>query len=653
MTQDLLENLPDFELTRLEGIQSIFTLINLIPDPAIIYQRAKDEIVTANNPLFLLTNLGENDFIGQPIKTLLPNLTETDPIIGHGKKALLRHKKQPLMPVNVRIFNLTKSAEILLIVLKPQELTQFIRHRSSEGPEIIEGLLSIIEYVSGQEGNTNLAQILQKSRMILKADIACIYKSDNTHPHLRMDLCDGDQLDIPFPKFIPNEDFFSNQYPMLWTPDRPANDALQKTAENHDIKFLVIAPLGNESSKSGVFIAAGKDLNYDQNTLPLTRLIASYLTGLMDSQITLAQSRNLARRIKQVVHIQNEIISNLEEGTIILSPDLTIAEMNPAAEAILGYANREALRQHIDSILIGSESLGSAFSSAQEGIPTLTGGDLTLHHRDGKSFPAKVMVTPVLSKGQLLSIIVLIRDLSQQEQHQAANKQLEQRAILGEVTAIFAHEVRNPINAIMLSLQVLEDNLADDDQNIKWIQNMRDECNKLMYLMESVLSFAKPLEYKMSAVDMDFLISRILERWHPRLVRLNIGSYYESGVDNPIVEGDFRALEQVFTNIISNAVNAMSEKGGSLGIKITQPDHKEDQNFYQITLTDTGHGIPDEIKAHMFKPFVTGSQHGTGLGLAITQRIVNAHKGRIEVDSFAGGTIFKIFLVKMKGFNNR
>ena len=97
----------------------------------------------------------------------------------------------------------------------------------------------------------------------------------------------------------------------------------------------------------------------------------------------------------------------------------------------------------------------------------------------------------------------------------------------------------------------------------------------------------------------------------------------------------------------------MSEKGGSLGIKITQPEHEEDQNFYQITLTDTGHGIPDEIKAHMFKPFVTGSQHGTGLGLAITQRIVNAHKGRIEVDSFAGGTIFKIFLVKMKGHNIR
>jgi signal transduction histidine kinase len=261
------------------------------------------------------------------------------------------------------------------------------------------------------------------------------------------------------------------------------------------------------------------------------------------------------------------------------------------------------------------------------------------------------MMSPVMNNGQILSIIILIKDLSQQQQNQADRKQLEQRAILGEVTAIFAHEVRNPINAIMLSLQVIEDNLPEGDENIKWIDNMRDECNKLLYLMESVLSFAKPLEYKMSGVDLDFMLRRILERWHPRLLRLNISSYYESEVENPIVDGDLRALEQVFTNIISNSVNAMREEGGTLGIRITQPDHDEDRNFYQVILTDSGHGIPDEIKAHMFKPFVTGSDHGTGLGLAITQRIINAHKGKIEVDSYTGGTIFRIFLMKKKGLN--
>lgn len=651
MTQNLPENLADSELSRLEGIQSILTLINLIPDPAIIYQRANDKILTANNPLYLLSNLGEKDFIGQPIKALLPNITDTDPISGHDKKALLRHKKQPLIPVNVRIFSLSSSKETLLILLKPEEIKPSNKSDEIELTNLIESLHSFIQTSNGQDMISTLQRLLIESATILDADLVCLFKASGTMPQLVQFLSNDETLASELPNLLTNEDLANTQQSELWTPESPALTPIQKAAARANFNFLTAVPLGQGSAKFGLFVTAGKATIRHPIVLPLTKLIAAYISGLMEDQIALHNLRNLANKVKQVVKIQNEIIANLDEGVIILSPDLTIAEINPAAETILGYANVEVLRQQINSILIGSDSLGSAFSSAQQGIPTLTGGELTLHHRNGKSFPAQVIMAPVMSHDQLLSIILLIRDLSQEEQSQAARKQLEQRAILGEVTAIFAHEVRNPINAIMLSLQVMEDNLAEDDENLRWIENMRDESNKLMYLMESVLSFAKPLEYKMSGVDLDFMLPRILERWHPRLLRLNVSSYYETEVDNPIVEGDFRALEQVFTNLISNAVNAMSEKGGSLGIKISESEHEEDRNFYQITLTDSGHGIPDEIKAHMFKPFVTGSHRGTGLGLAITQHIINAHKGKIEVDSFAGGTIFKIFLVKKKGLS--
>jgi nitrogen-specific signal transduction histidine kinase len=90
----------------------------------------------------------------------------------------------------------------------------------------------------------------------------------------------------------------------------------------------------------------------------------------------------------------------------------------------------------------------------------------------------------------------------------------------------------------------------------------------------------------------------------------------------------------------------MTEDGGQLSIKITEAEGADDQQFYQINVTDSGPGIPADIKEHMFKPFITGTKHGTGLGLAITQRIINAHKGKIEVDSYPGGTIFKVFLAK-------
>jgi PAS domain S-box-containing protein len=652
VSQNLSNQQPSFDLTREEGIQSILTLINLIPDPAVIYHSGRDEILSANNPLYLLTQLGENDFIGTSIKALLPNLTDTNPISGHDKQALLRHKKQPLIPVNVRIFSLTHGKDTLLITLKPEAILTTSKPALADQAELINNLKSLVQYRGKSDFREVVVNILQHSAKVLGADVTCVYKASGTTPQLVQYAANNSSLASNLPKVIYKDTLSHLQDLTLWTAEKPPNNLFQMTASQAGMNFIVTVPLGNDSAKFGLFAAGGSNTTHAPLIQPLTELIAAYISGLMKDQVTLQNLRNLSNKIKQVVKIQNEIIANLDEGVIILSPDLTIAEINPASESLLGYANVEALRQHIDSVLIGSESLGSALSSARQGIPTLTAGDLTLNHRNGKSFPAQVMMTPVMNKDQLLAIIILIRDTSEEAQSQAANKQLEQRAILGEVTAIFAHEVRNPINAIMLAIQVMEDNLEGDAENQKWIDNIRDECNKLMYLMDSVLSFAKPLEYKMSAVDLDEMIPRILERWRPRLMRLNITSYYDSAIKRPVIEGDSRALEQVFTNLISNSSNAMSEEGGSLAIKISEPDLEEDKNSLLISLTDTGHGIPDEIKAHMFKPFVTGSSHGTGLGLAITQRIINAHKGKIEVDSFAGGTIFKIYLSKSKGLSS-
>ena len=653
MTDNLPEYLNFLNSNLDEGIHSILTLFNLLPDPAILYQPDGDAIVAANNAFYLMTNLGEDEFIQHSIKTILPNIADTDPISGHNKHALLRHKKQPLIPVTVRIFPLNHVEKHLILLLKPEESQLISKSLVDEQSKTIERLISLVQTKNEINIEVALEQILHQASALLNAQVVCLYKATGSTPPLVQHIANDMGLAAEFPHQVANEDLVHHQEPELWTPDKPILSIFHRKASEANFQFLVMVPLELDTSKFGMFVAGAKTPLSHTHTLSLTKLIAAYIASQWEHQNTHQNLRRLTNKIRQVVKIQNEIITNLDEGVIILAPNLTIAELNPAAETILGYANVETLRHPVNSILIGSESLGSALKSAQQGIPTLTGGDLTLHHRTGRSFSAQVMMSPVMKDGQLLSIIILIRDLSQQEQSQATTKQLEQRAILGEVTAIFAHEVRNPINAIMLSLQVMEDNLDERDPNHKWIENMRDECNKLMYLMDSVLSFAKPLEYKMAGVDLNFLLSRILERWHPMLMRLKISPYFESEVDHPVIEGDLRALEQVFTNLISNSVNAMSEKGGSLGIKITESDNDHDRCFIQIILTDTGHGIPDEIKAHMFKPFVTGSSRGTGLGLAITQRIINAHKGKIEVDSYPGGTIFRIFLLKRKGSNNK
>jgi signal transduction histidine kinase len=178
---------------------------------------------------------------------------------------------------------------------------------------------------------------------------------------------------------------------------------------------------------------------------------------------------------------------------------------------------------------------------------------------------------------------------------------------------------------------------------------MQHDCNRLTHLMESVLSFSRPQEYKFEPTDLGMLLKRILERWEPRMARANVKSLFLPGNDMPAVSGDPRALEQVFTNLISNAVQAMSSSGGSLAIKIEQTHPPQEHPQVVVSFTDSGPGIPDEIREHIFEPFITTNPQGTGLGLAITKRIVTAHKGSIFVTSFPGGTMFQVSLPAIIG----
>ena len=167
--------------------------------------------------------------------------------------------------------------------------------------------------------------------------------------------------------------------------------------------------------------------------------------------------------------------------------------------------------------------------------------------------------------------------------------------------------------------------------------------------MESVLAFSRPMETKFEKIDLQFLLNRILDRWHPRLARLGIELFFNSEENLPPIQGNSRALDQVFTNLISNAVEAMQDSGGTLGIQLKRVATSTKKTWIEISISDNGHGIPDELKDRIFEPFVTTGQRGTGLGLAITKNIITAHRGSINLSSFPGGTVFQIHLLAVEG----
>ena len=180
------------------------------------------------------------------------------------------------------------------------------------------------------------------------------------------------------------------------------------------------------------------------------------------------------------------------------------------------------------------------------GISTHDLGSVYLHRRNGISFPAHVKVLPVLNQEKVVSLLILLRDLSEHEQTRIRTQQLEQRAVLGGFTAIFAHEVRNPINNISTGLQLINTRLPKEDPNQKVIKRMLGDCIRLDHLMESVLSFSRPLEPKIKSMSVSDLINIVIDRWRPRMGRLNIQPVINYPEDVPYVAGDNRPARAGF-----------------------------------------------------------------------------------------------------------
>jgi signal transduction histidine kinase len=210
------------------------------------------------------------------------------------------------------------------------------------------------------------------------------------------------------------------------------------------------------------------------------------------------------------------------------------------------------------------------------------------------------------------------------------------------VTAVFAHEVRNPINNISTGLQLMALNLPDTDPNQEIIARLQQDCDRLAELMKSVLSYSHPSDYEMEPVDLGALITRMIERMRAKLSRSKIKHHIQIEPDIPLILGNPRALEQVFTNLISNAMQAMGDQEGTLAVKIQAVKTPGRRGHVEVSVADSGPGIPKELLDRIFQPFFTTKPNGTGLGLAITRRIITAHKGNLQVNSFPGGTVFSV-----------
>ncbi|MEP7077295.1 MAG: ATP-binding protein [Acidobacteriota bacterium] len=241
--------------------------------------------------------------------------------------------------------------------------------------------------------------------------------------------------------------------------------------------------------------------------------------------------------------------------------------------------------------------------------------------------------------------------LEKNRELEAQLQQAEKSAVVGRLGSAIAHEIRNPLNYINLTLDHLRSKFTPEDpekgaQFRKLTSQLKSEVARINQQISDFLNYSRPAKANLQPVDARKVIEDSLRIAEVQAAENNVKISVVEHEDVPKILGDPEFLRSVFNNLFINALQSMGSDGGSLNIRIT-PDDLGD--FVKFEISDTGNGIPEENLQKIFEPYFSTKETGTGLGLAIVQKIVDIHNGIITVDSKEGeGTKFTVRLPKAK-----
>ncbi len=243
-------------------------------------------------------------------------------------------------------------------------------------------------------------------------------------------------------------------------------------------------------------------------------------------------------------------------------------------------------------------------------------------------------------------IYAIARDVS--EQHSLTDKlvQADKLVLLGQITAGVTHEIRNPLAAVNLNLQILKRNFSDDATFSKYIDTALQGVDRISRIIEVTLNFSRQSTPDMKLHNLNNLIPTSLELVSSVLKRKDIKVEIKLDEKLPEVNIDNKQMQQVLINLLTNAADAIKLKGKiAITTYIEKGLRKNEGDFVVIAITDNGVGISPDDLPKIFNPFFTRKSDGTGLGLPITQRIVYQHQGIIDVESIVNkGTTFYVKL---------
>jgi len=313
------------------------------------------------------------------------------------------------------------------------------------------------------------------------------------------------------------------------------------------------------------------------------------------------------------------IISTLGVGVLVVNEYGQITGWNPEASRILGFGMEAgSMIEEVGDTQVLTDAIMRVYGAAMDGER------ISLAVREGDGMAWSIIGSPLATGGATLAI----QDVSDQDRAQKELARVRRLAEIGQMTAAIAHEIRNPLTGIRSSAQMVKECGAEAAEFGKIIE---EEALKLNALCDEFLEFAKPLQLSVQHVAPGKLVESLAQRHWQDFAKADVKLNLEIASDAPTIEADPLRLEQVFRNLLLNALQACGA-GDEVTVHVG-PD--------RIEVRDNGTGLDAGMKEKLFTPFFTTKASGTGLGLPNVRKIVDAHGWSIGVDTEPGkGTAF-------------
>jgi len=355
----------------------------------------------------------------------------------------------------------------------------------------------------------------------------------------------------------------------------------------------------------------------------------------LKAQATLIQEKNAAES-------RYRILVEQSPDPIFLCTRKKLIMVNQSFEQLFGYKQdeicdvefsiinmvdpkfKEKYKKEIEALIRGNKKI----SSVTIGMRNKTGSLLEVEISLGRF----IFDQQTVYQG-------IVHDITKIRQLEREREQKKHLAIIGEMSARIAHEIKNPLASIQTGIQLLESKVADDDQLKTYYERLRAEIQRVDKILKGLLTYAREDYLELKQVNIQKVIKRFQELFQPTLLKEKIKLDVNIESNLPEMHVDEHKLEQVLWNLCLNSVQA-SKAGDSIHIDVSRKD-----GSLAIKIQDHGVGIPGELTEKIFLPFYSTRTHGSGLGLAISKKIIELHKGDLKVESELNkGTSVMIYL---------